>query len=164
MKTITMNLSVSSINNAIKELNDYKRALNRRAKLFAEVVARSVVGVTQIRFNSAFYETGDNTVVVDVAPSGKGFILYASGKAVAFIEYGAGVTFNSPGSYPDLRPPGIVEIGEYGYGQGANYDGWISPYGHTFGNPAAMPMYFAKREMVQNLNKIAQEVFGSDRY
>ena len=62
------------------------------------------------------------------------------------------------------KPEGIVGIGEYGFKMGRQ-DSWTYEQGNvrviTYGNPAAMPMYFASVEMRQRLQDAVNEVFGN---
>lgn len=117
----------------------------------------------QVRFTSAMYD-GVNDSNVTVETNADGYCIKAEGKAVAFIEFGAGVHYNPSEPYPNPRPSGIVGIGEYGKGLGKRKAwGFKDDGGNlviTHGNPAAMPMWYASEEMRSNIKRIAQEVFG----
>ena len=84
-------------------------------------------------------------------------------RAVFFIEFGAGVYYNGSEPYPEPRPKDIVGIGEYGHGWGKR-QAWVFYDSNgekvvTHGNPAEMPMFYAKEEVLVRLNEIAREVF-----
>ena len=158
-----MNLSVDSITNAIEELKVYRDSLDQKMDKLLEELANIGVKEASVRFTTAMYD-GVNDSHVTLEPTSKGYTIVAEGKAVAFIEFGAGVHYNSGDPYPDPRPAGIVGIGEYGKGHGKRQAwGFKNDSGElviTHGNPAAMPMWYASEEMRSKILKIAKEVFG----
>lgn len=158
-----MSLSTSSIDNAIKELKVYRYSVEQRKDKLLEELAHIGVKEASVRFTTAMYD-GVNDSHVTLKPTSKGYTIVAEGKAVAFIEFGAGVHYNSGDPYPDPRPAGIVGIGEYGKGHGKRQAwGFKDDSGElviTHGNPAAMPMWYASEEMRSKILKIAKEVFG----
>ena len=115
-----------------------------------------------MRFSRSFYD-GEKDVSVSVEPIENGWKIVASGQAVCFIEFGAGVYFNGAEPYPEPRPSGVVGIGEYGQGKGKrDMWGYYDSGGNlvlTHGTPAAMPMHHAGRVMEQEIDRIAREVF-----
>jgi hypothetical protein len=162
-KIIKMNLSEASIDDAIKQVRTYRNSLetqqNKLLRLLSEIGLREA----SVRFTSAMYD-GINDSSVNLKITKNGCVIEAKGKAVAFIEFGAGVYHNSGEPYPEPRPDGIVGIGEYGKGHGKRKAwGYKDASGElvvTHGNPAAMPMWYASEEMRSKLQKIAREVFG----
>ena len=162
-KIITMSLSTSSIDNAIKELKAYKISLDQKKDKLLEELANIGVKEASVRFTTAMYD-GVNDSSVTLETTSNGYCIKAEGKAVAFIEFGAGVYHNPGEPYPNPRPTGIVGIGEYGKGHGKRQAwGFTDDSGElviTHGNPAAMPMWYASEEMRSNVLKIAREVFG----
>ena len=162
-KIIAMSLSSASIQNAIAELKAYRDTLEaKKDKLLGEL-AKIGVREASVRFTTAIYD-GVNDSSVTLEPISGGYCIKAEGKAVCFIEFGAGVYHNSGEPYPDPRPEGIVGIGQYGKGYGKRQAwGFKDETGElviTHGNPAAMPMWYAREEMRNNILKIAKEVFG----
>lgn len=162
-KIISLSLNTKDINRAIKELQEYKRELARKEKMFLEKLAYIGVKEASVRFTTAMYD-GVNDVTVSLEQTPKGYAIVASGQAVAFIEFGSGVYHNSSEPYPNPRPEGIVGIGEYGKGKGKrrawgykNEDGEVVI---TRGNPAAMPLWYATEEMRRSILQIAREVWG----
>ena len=158
-KTIVVDpLSRSSIDDAIKELQKYRKwVVEKERDLRIRLATRGAM-VASIRFARAIY-SGTNDVSVRVDDTGTVAVIYAEGSAVAFIEFGAGATYGyghpmngelgtGPGTYPSIK------------GNWDNPKGWW--YGHrehTFGNPPAMAMVEARDEMVNELTQIAREVF-----
>lgn len=162
-KVVTCNLSKSSIGEAIKELKDYKREFREKEKELVKLLAMIGVREASVRFTTAMYD-GTNDTKVTLKKIKNGYAIIAKGKAVAFIEFGAGVYHNTSEPYPNPRSDGIVGIGEYGKGKGKQqawgYKNENDDLVITRGNPAAMPMWYASEEMKTAILKIAREVFG----
>lgn len=164
MNKITLSLDTKSINNAIKELEAYKRWVQKKTEQLTERLAMIGAQEASIRFATAMYD-GNNDVKVEVQQIDKGWAIVAKGEAVAFIEFGAGVYHNPVEPYPLPRPEEISKIGEYGKGKGKQRTwGYYDEAGNlvlTHGTPAAMPMWYATQEMEQQILRIAREVFVS---
>ena len=162
-KVIKTDLSVSGINEVIKQLRAYRNSLDAKMDKLLEELAKIGVQEASVRFTTAMYD-GVNDSSVSLETISNGYAIVAEGHAVAFIEFGAGVYHNSGEPYPDPRPEGIVGIGEYGKGHGKRQAwGFTNDSGElviTHGNPAAMPMWYASEEMRSKLQQIAEEVFG----
>ena len=162
-RVIKMSLSTESIANAIKELKAYQYSLEQKKDKLLEELANIGVREASVRFTTAMYD-GVNDTSVTLETIADGYCIKAEGKAVAFIEFGAGVYHNPGEPYPNPRPSGIVGIGEYGKGHGKRQAwGFVDDSGElviTHGNPAAMPMWYASEEMRSKILKIAREVFG----
>lgn len=174
-KTISFFLSAKSINQAIKELQNYQRELPRKVDYLMERLA--VIGghEASVRFTQAIYD-GLNDSSVSVERIENGWAIVAKGDAVCFIEFGSGVYHNPSEPYPNPRPEGVVGIGEYGQKKGQRqtwgYYGEPGTNGNvvttnsgkevvlTHGNPAAMPMWYASEEIRREVEAVAQEVFG----
>lgn len=173
-RTITVDpTSKSSISNAVKELRQYQRWVKQKSIELAEALSRVGIYEASYRFAGAQYD-GTNDVHVERTQDNAGsYTITAHGQAVAFIEFGAGVYYNS-GEYPLPKPEGIVGIGEYGNKNGRKR-GWVYKEENglgssgkvvkpglvfTRGNPQAMPMYYASKEMQDKLLSVAKEVFG----
>ena len=163
-KVIKMDLSVDSIDNAIKELTAYRNSLESKKYRLLEGLTKIGLSEASIRFTTAMYD-GINDSDVSAELTHFGYRIVAQGHAVCFIEFGAGVYHNPGEPYPDPRPSGIVGIGEYGKGLGQRKAwGFQDETGElvvTHGNPAAMPMWYASEEMKNNILKLAKEVFGT---
>lgn len=158
-KTITVNLSDDSINNAIKELKAYKAWVLQKERELRLRLAQIGVDVASIQFSRAVYD-GTNDVTVRVDDTGSVAVIYAEGESVAFIEFGAGAKYGY----------GHPQAGEFGVGPGTYPDGkghWDDPngwwYAHgkrSYGNPPAMAMYNAVQRMTEQITMIAKEVFA----
>lgn len=158
-KTIQIELSRKSINDAIKELKRYKRWVLKKEEELRIRLASVGATVASIRFSRAIYN-GTNDVSVRVDDDGTKATVYAEGQSVLFIEFGSG----------DKYGHGHPEAGKFGYGPGT-YPGkghWDNPKGwwygsgqHSYGNPPAMAMVKARDEMVEQLTQIAREVFST---
>lgn len=169
-KVITVTLSEQGIKEAIKELQEYRKWVEDKTNALMEKLA--IIGAQEaaVRFAAAPYD-GVNDSHVSAVPTANGWKIVASGEAVAFIEFGAGVYHNPQEPYP-RRPAGVSGIGEYGRGlgkrQGWTYEGApgtsgsVLPNGRVFtrGNPASMPMWYASQEITNRVTQIAREVFG----
>ena len=162
-RVISMKVSSSSIQDAINELKSYRDSIDAKKDKLLEELAYIGVKEASIRFTTAMYD-GVNDSSVTLEPIKDGYCIKAEGKAVAFIEFGAGVYHNPGEPYPNPRPAGIVGIGEYGKGYGKRQAwGYRDVSGElvvTHGNPAAMPMWYASEEMRNAILQKFKEVFG----
>ena len=162
-KVIKMELSVSSIEDAINQLKAYRDSIETKKRRLLQELGEIGVREASVRFTTAMYD-GINDSSVSLESTSDGYVIVAEGHAVAFIEFGAGVYHNTGDPYPNKRPSGIVGIGEYGKGHGKRQAwGYRDDSGElviTHGNPAAMPMWYASEEMRSKILKIAREVFG----
>lgn len=160
---IEVELSKQEIDRAIRELKQFKKEFLKREKQFLEGLAEIGLKEASVRFTTAMYD-GVNDVSVSLNQTNDGYVILADGKAVAFIEFGAGVYHNTSEPYPNPRPQGIVGIGEYGKGHGKRkawgYKNENDELVITRGNPAVMPMWYASEEIKNSILKIAKEVWG----
>lgn len=159
-KIIIDGLSQENVANAIGEVRKYQAwILEKEAELRSRLASLGAT-VASIQFSRAIYH-GTNDVSVRVDDTGSVAVIYAEGESVAFIEFGAGITYGyghplagelgaGPGTYPE------------GKGHWDNPNGWWYAHGqHTYGNPPAMAMVAARDAMVADITTIAKEVFGS---
>ena len=165
-KTIEFTLSSASIQNAIKSVEAFRDSLERKTMEMLKKLADIGLREASVRFTSAAYDAGVNDSSVTVEEIEDGYCIIAKGKAVAFIEFSAGVYYNPSEPYPNPRPDGIVGIGEYGKGHGKRKAwGFKDESGQvhvTHGNRAAMPLWYASEEMRKEVVRIFVEVFGND--
>ena len=159
---IKCDLSRQDIERAIVDLKEYKKKFLEREKRLLERLGEIGIKEASVRFTTAMYD-GINDVSVKLDKSKNGYVIMAEGKAVAFIEFGAGVYHNTSEPYPNPRPSGIVGIGEYGSGKGKRKAwGYLDESNKvviTRGNPAAMPMWYASEEIKNKVLEIVKEVF-----
>ena len=160
---ITVGVGEKEIDRAIQELKRFKQEFLEREKRLIEGLAEIGIKEASVRFTTAMYD-GVNDVSVHLDKTNNGYVIVAEGKAVAFIEFGAGVYHNGSEPYPNPRPDGIVGIGEYGEGHGKRKAwGYLDENGElviTRGNPAAMPMWYASEEIKNSVLKVVKEVFS----
>ena len=160
-KQITIELSNESIDKAIKQLKNYKQwVLAKEAELRSRLAMLGAT-VVSIRFSGAIYN-GNKDISVHVEDDGSTATIYADGESVAFIEFGSGAKYGY--GHPQAGEfgfgPGTWSDGEEGKGHWDNEHGWWYGSGqHSYGNPPAMAMYTAVKEMTENVTKIAKEVF-----
>ena len=162
-RIISMKVSASSIRDAINELAAFRDSLEAKKDQLLKELGEIGVKEASIRFTTAMYD-GVNDSYVTLQTTSDGYCILAEGRAVAFIEFGAGVYHNSGEPYPNPRPEGIVGIGEYGKGYGKRQAwGFRDESGElviTHGTPAAMPLWYASEEMRNAIKSKFVEVFG----
>lgn len=169
-KRIRISLSEKSIRNAINEIEVYKRQFVERNEVFVRRLAE--LGIPVIDQNIAAAQ-GDsdkshNTYIkISSFGSYSEAKLVVEGKSILFIEFGAGIRYNgSSGTSPHPKGEEFgYTIGSYGKGQGSK-DFWFY-YADTgesvmsHGTEATMPVFRASQEIIQNIRRIAREVFGN---
>lgn len=167
--TIRIGLNTDDVSAAIRRLEAYRDDLDRKGK---EICRRlSDIGATVARpiFASAYYD-GNNDVDVTPDETKNGYVVTASGKAVLFIEFGAGATYGYGHPEPMGYGPGTWPDPHYGRDSSgavvpnwSNDRGWYTPKEaggvHTYGNPPAMAMYLASQEVRNEVLRVAREVF-----
>lgn len=162
MTTLRVALSAESFREAAQAVRAYKRSFPEKIDRFIRELADIGLEIAQSNFDLAREYLLDPQYELSVEKTDSGYRLCASGRDVAFIEFGAGVHYNGSESYPGTRSPGIVGIGEYGKGLGKR-DFWVyrkdSLKVGTHGNPALAPMYQGSEAMRDWVLDIAREVF-----
>lgn len=169
-KKISISMSSKSIQNAIKEIEAYKRQFIDRNELFVRRLAE--LGIPVIDQNIAAAqgdsEKNHNTYIkVNSFGSYSEAKLVVEGSDLLYIEFGAGIRYNgSAGTSPHPKGEEFgYTIGSYGKGQGSK-DFWFY-YADTgesvmsHGTEATMPVFRASQEIIQNIRRIAREVFGN---
>ena len=153
----------ASINEAIKQLKEYKKDFLAKETIFVKRLAEIGVSVASTGFSTADYD-GVNDVQVTMTQSGTSAVVTAYGEAVGFIEFGTGVRFPEwDNAGMEYTPP---KHGTYGKGFGARPHGWyFKPNGsegasqHTYGNIPAEAMRTARDVMIEKVTQIAREVW-----
>lgn len=169
-KKISISLSQRSIQNAIKEIEAYKRQFIDKNELFVRRLAE--LGIPVIDQNIAAAqgdsEKSHNTYIkINSFGNYSEAKLVVEGKSILMLEFGAGIHYNgSAGTSPHPKGEEFgYTIGSYGKGQGKN-DFWFY-YADTgeavmsHGTKSTMPVYKAGIEIRRQVLKIAREVFGS---
>lgn len=169
-KTIRINLSPSSINDARQELAHMKSWLIEKNEEFVRKLADKGFSIIENQIQIA---QGDSDKSHYTHVEINRFQTYAQarlvveGKDILFIEFGAGVHYNgAAGSSP--HPEGVkygYTIGSYGRGLGKN-DYWFYRDGgalqKSYGTQATMPVYTAYKTLADKdtFLRIAEEVFN----
>lgn len=177
-KNIKINLfdGGKSLEEAIRQIEQYRDELPRKAQQLCQRLAEEGVKVADVAINSV--PIGRTiTLTTDINPSKMGCraMLKMTGRetrtedgrvfmTVLAIEFGAGIRLN-----PTENP----KSSEFGFGVGTfpgqthaeNPEGWYyldnnGEWKHSYGVQASMPMYKASVEMRQKLDSIVKEVFG----
>lgn len=166
-RTIRMNLNTASINAAINELREYKTWIQRKADELARKLAEYGADNAAVGYFLVQYDGPRENIDVNVEDRGEGkYAIVASGHPVLIVEFGAGVTYGygHPNPEVDGKPMGP---GTYPNAKGHWNDpkGWYLPKeaggGHTYGNPPSMTMYKTGKELRDEVERIAREVFSA---
>lgn len=169
-KKIVFKLSPQSIQNAIDELEKYKDTFLNKNEIFVQRLCEVGIPVVRENISSSTGDSDKNYNTYIQVNSYQGYSeakLIVEGRELLFIEFGAGIHYNgSAGSSP--HPKGNefgYTIGSYGKGLGKK-DHWYYTTGtgeniKSFGTKATMPVYKASQTMIQQIRKIAKEVFES---
>lgn len=177
--TFTSDLSVKGIENLKKQLIDYRdNELQRKIDLFVNRLAQRGIPTIESKISDASYtydekniQSGSNTehstyIKVDKLIGMSQATLVLEGREVLFIEFGAGIFYNTEAGtspHPKGAENGFL-IGTYGEGHGVQKVwGYYAESGElvlTHGVKATMPMYSASLEIRNNVVQIAKEVFG----
>ena len=170
MITIKAELSPSSIDKAIDEINKYKSRLQDRIQSLVNELVQDGVQVARILVSSAQGDSKKPDVTYEINPQGD--IIKATiamvGTDVLFIEFGAGIAYNTgnqhpkasefgygPGTYPSKHPPNkAINPGRWVYGHDENGKPLWS-----IGTEATMPMYHAAETIRNNFIQKAIDNF-----
>lgn len=169
-KVIRCRLSPRDIDDAIKELEKYKREIIRRTDLLREKVAEKLAELSKNGFAGAVVDDlvrgGRKTADVEVSVVDRENVtlVIAQGEDAIWAEFGAGVHHNgSVGSSPHPKGSELgFTIGSYGKGMGKRDTWGFYEDGElhlTHGAPATMPMYNAVKTVCDEISVIAREVF-----
>lgn len=171
-RKITVELTESGIDKAIKELEEYKKDIKRKTALLQDRIAKRIEEEADKGFASAVvddlvrggYQKPD--VTVNYTTRGDISVVVAQGEDAVWVEFGAGVYHNGNlGSSPHPRGSELgMTIGGYGQGKGKqkswgfkDADGTLHV---TRGTPAQMPLEKAVLSVLDELPQMAKEVFG----
>lgn len=175
---IKEDLSVKGIENVKKKLIQYRDVeLPRKCKEFVTRLLQSGVAVSREKIDESplgKYVTVTTNISADKMGC-KGILLakgavkeqegYDPFSILLAIEFGAGVHFN-PTPNPLISSEFPYGVGTYPGQTHAYEDTWFywdeksQEWRPTHGVKATMPMYSADMEIIQNIAKVAKEVFG----
>lgn len=169
-----ISIKINGLDELKKKIERQRNNFKTKGQIFLQRLAQEGLTVAKAQFSSAQYD-GVNDVTVTVETMGPDKIaVVANGQAVAFIEFGTGVTYSE--QHPKADDMGAIR-GSYGQGKGNNeswtYYGEAGTNGapvrdsdkgtviRTKGNPPARAMYNASEQMRAKIQQIAKEVFSS---
>lgn len=166
---ITINgLSADSLRKAAKKVRAYQNRVADNNVAFVRDLAQKGIDVASHnlsadrKYELPYFSTQNPHVMNGKGKGDVSATLRLVGEQVAFIEFGAGITYNgNPGG--SLHPKGVefgYTIGSYGKHQGLNKT-WYH-YGEIYqGTWAAMPLYKASVAIKQNARELAMTRFRS---
>lgn len=162
---LTIDLSnPDSFRRAARQIRSYKARFEGKQQEFLRRLAEQGAEAAKARFDAALsgYDGDQSEILVEVRQEGLTAALIASGRTVAFLEFGAGV------SHPE-HPSGLFRHGTYGKGYGQRRVWGFYPGGDktqkavlTTGNDPAEAFPEAARRIAQICADTAREVFGRD--
>ena len=164
-KKITMNLSVSSIQNAIKEIRQYQADLDRKCEELAHRLASEGVIIAKMEIMSfPAVCTGELLESISDKPgavitNGSQWVVYTGCPWAKYVEFGTGtVGKNNPHPEPGLAN-WKYDINNHGEA------GWFyfkdGEWHWTKGMPSRPFMYETRMELATKVAKIVREVFRS---
>lgn len=171
-RKITVELTESGIDKAIKELEEYKKDIKRKTAILQDRIAKRIEEEADKGFASAVVDDlvrggyQKPNVTVNYTTRGDISVVVAQGEDAVWVEFGAGVYHNGNlGSSPHPRGSELgMTIGGYGQGKGKqkswgfkDADGTLHV---TRGTPAQMPLEKAVLSVLDELPQMAKEVFG----
>ena len=155
--TVDVNVfDYASVSRAQRRLDEYFADLIEKANTVCERLATIGAVRASLDFSRAIYN-GTNDVAVTVEPINNGYAIHATGNAVLFIEFGSGASYGYGHPEPEGYGPGTYQ----GKGHWDDPNGWwYGNHEHSYGNPPAAAMYHAKQDVLQEVQRIADEVFA----
>lgn len=177
MKTIVLDLSTESIDNAIKEVKAYKDYIHKGLSKLLLLLGEEGMQIASAGYNSAEYDGTNDVEVVYETRGDNTVYLVAVGRAVLFIEFGTGIRYAN--IHPEAMELGMNR-GEYGKGLGGSSNGWVYvgekgtngkavntkddsgktvSVVRTYGNPASMTMYTTRQKLKDRIYTLAKECF-----
>ena len=177
-KVFKADLSVNGIEALKSQLLQYKDELPTKCEKLVSRLLQSGVDVSQSKISESplgKYVTVTTNISSDKMGC-KGILLakgavkeqegYAPFSILLSIEFGAGVHYN-PIPNPLISSEFPYGVGTYpGQVHAFQSEGWmywdekVQEWRHTYGVKATMPVYNADMEIIQNVVKIAKEVFS----
>ena len=150
-------IDVSDFAKAIKNIEEREQWLRERTEELVQRLTDYGVLLASVAFEGAAYD-GVNDVKVTFEEQGElTRAIVATGEAVLFIEFGAGVTYGFGHPEPLGYGPGTYP----GKGHWNDPNGWYYDHGKkSYGNPPAEAMYNARKQIEEDIETIAQEVFS----
>lgn len=172
-KVIKFTLDPREIDRAIKELREYREELNHKLEEFITLLLQDGIEVARTQLMSTVGDSVEG--IIGFGVDNNGDIMSATisleGSDALFIEFGAGITYNTGkqhpladefgygiGTYPSKTPPNkAMNPGYWIYREPPGSENVVV----SIGTQASMPVFTAAENMRNNLIKRALEVFRS---
>lgn len=174
-KRISFGLSVSEVNDAIKQVKEYKKEINNKCRILCSRLLDAGYGEASVKIAESPL---GKTIILNTSLSSDKFgckaILFATGQkktndygtidTLMLVEFGAGIHFN-PIPNPIANDFGMG-VGTFP-GQVHAFDdkGWYylgddGSWHHSYGVRATMPMYEASKAIKIELLAMARDIFA----
>ena len=170
---IKCSLAPSSIDAAIKQLEDYSKDLDRKAQELCERLANYGFQVIFTNLSQHIYsgETISNLQVQEINPNK--YVILDGSVALLLLEFGSGLKAvghplagemnMGPGTYPE-QTHALDPNGWWFETNDPNLAVYTSKktgksYGHSYGSSPQMPFYNGAKDMRKEIFNIAREVF-----
>lgn len=147
-----MNITVTGIDHALKTLEKYANLDDKLAELAKRLCEIGEPIIKQIHGNHS---------AVWSEPTANGYRIVAEGEDVLFIEFGAGDAAGSENALYDAVPS-VARPGSWSETHAqmySRYGFWVFAGRKMTEVPPSPAFYYAYEYMVQNLPRIAEEVF-----
>ena len=168
--TIEFDLSARGINKAIKQLEAYKKRLQKKLEELLDAMAEKGEQYANLYYTNAgngfdyvdSYETVES--IMGYREGNKAII--SVGGAAVWIEFGTGVTYNTGGDqyHTNRYELGMNNWGHYEMGQGRYAEGWWywknNRWNHTYGLPENPFMALTATRLKAEFRENAQKVFS----
>lgn len=182
--TIKMNLSQSSIKQAMKELQEYKKRMLKNCEVFVKRLAEMGISVAEQNVSDDYRPyilfgvdvEGDNNDVRAImyatntglirsewrTNNTAGGVAEADVSPILMAEFGAGLMADE--ANPNAKKFGMGTGTFPGQTHAENPEGWWYmdldyEWHHSYGVMPTMPMAHAAEEMIDNIGRVAREVF-----
>ena len=170
---IKVELNDSSIDNAIREIQNYRESLNDKLRDFLNALLETGKIEAENRLNSTIGDSVEGIITVEpIQDYGDRItaIITLMGKDALFIEFGSGIAYNTGmthpyaeqygygvGTYPSKHPPNKAINPGYWYYREEGNDKPV----RSIGTQASMPIYYASETMRNQAIEKAKAVFRS---
>ena len=156
MATYTVNVDVSQLQRVFGKAEEEAREYLE--KKVARIVERLVKEVAQPIAQDNFGYGGAVTVTTE--PIDHGYAIVAEGRAVCFLEFGAGVYSDT--HHPFIgRTPFTVKPGSWSETHARTWQHWVAagkdPKDYPFNQQPTRGLYEAYRAVLQEIDRIARE-------
>lgn len=156
MKRIVVELSRSSIDNAVAEL----KAINKEMKSKCDEVCLRLaqIGAQEAQAHLALAYGNTSATIQPPVKIGNGYKIVMSGEDVYFVEFGTGDQVSPhfdttvPVAWGSWSAEDKQKLWKYGF--------WWYGGERLTGTPAYMPMYYAEKAIRANIKSVVKEVFG----